>query len=224
MNHPLIELEDVSLSVPNPAGRRKLLNNVNLRLDSGSVLPLIGPSGCGKSTLLRTIIRLSPRDNGNIFLSGKPLEKFHPPDMRAKCIYLHQYPILFASLTVTNCITPFTYGAVKTPRPDNYFIVELIERLGLDEDILKIPANRLSGGEAQRIALARAMLIEPKILLLDEPTSALDSDCARLVINTMKSWVKEGDRGILWVVHERDVLSELDAAPLDLAVFRGEVR
>ncbi len=125
MNSLLISLEDVSLSVPNPAGRRNLLNNVYLRLDSGFLLPLIGPSDCEKSTLLRTIVRLSPRVNGNIFFSGKPLEKQNPPDIDAKCISLLQYPIhtvafciIMHHYIVAFCIITIIRRAAKTSHPE----------------------------------------------------------------------------------------------------------
>jgi len=211
---PLIELENVTISIPSSNTRRILASNLNLRLEPDSIIPIIGPSGCGKSTLLRTIIKLSPLTSGNIRFYGKPIETLPVMDVRARCIYLHQHPVIFPGTVSTNLIMPFTFKAVKRKAPERSELLKILERVGLSAEMLDLGAVSLSGGEAQRLALARAMLIEPQLLLLDEPTASLDGDSATTVINVIKAWVTEGGRGVIWVVHEAEIIRNLGVKPL----------
>lgn len=193
-----------------------LSKNINLKLNSGELIPVSGASGIGKSTLLRTICGLSPVQKGSITIFGKPLTEHEIPSLRTKCIYLHQHPVMFTGTVEFNILALFRFRSVKQPVPDRDNLITMLERFGLDEKILSSDASRISGGEAQRVALIRALLLNPSILLLDEPTASLDADSSKYIIEYLLNWIKEEDRGIIWVVHETDVIRKLGKAPLHM--------
>ncbi|MDP8238155.1 MAG: ATP-binding cassette domain-containing protein [Candidatus Hatepunaea meridiana] len=213
-NNPLIELQNISISVRSSTGVSQLADGINLTLNPGTLIPIIGPSGCGKSTLLKSIVKLNPVTTGEIYILGKSVNSYSVPELRTKCIYLHQYPILFSGTVEANLVMPFTFKIIKQEKPERSKLIDILNDVGLPEEILEAPTVNLSGGEAQRIALARAMLVSPSVLLLDEPTASLDVDSADIIINTITKWVKENKQGVIWVVHERDVIEKVGVDPL----------
>ena len=212
----MIELNDVSVSVIGKESNRYLARHLTLRVEPQTIQSIVGPSGSGKSTLLRSIVKLSPHSHGSIRISGRSIDSFHPAELRTNCIYLQQHPVLFPNSVEFNLQTAFSFRVVKRSFPNISKLQSVISEVGLDADILEKNALTLSGGEAQRVALARALLLDPDILLLDEPTASLDNDSAEVVIVYLKEWVKKGDRAVLWIVHERDVIRKLNIKPLML--------
>jgi len=204
------------LAVPDNGTTTLLSHKINLNLNSNELIPISGISGCGKSTLLRTVSGLSPIQDGTIRIFGKLLHDYHIPSLRKKCVYLHQHPVMFPGSVEFNILAPFSFKTMKQSTPDHSNLVELLESVGLQKKILSSDAGSISGGEAQRVALVRGMLINPSILLLDEPTASLDADSSECVIAFLLKWVKDAGRGILWVVHERDVIEKLAIRPLHL--------
>jgi putative ABC transport system ATP-binding protein len=215
-NNSLLELSEVSITVPDANGIRTLAQGVNLQLASGQIIPITGPSGCGKSTLLRSIVRLAPLYDGEIKIGCKSIDECRIPFLRLNCIYLHQRPVMLTGNVEYNLTLPFKFHANRDSKPDAAGFRSILDAVGLPEKILETNASSISGGEAQRVALARAMLLNPPVLLLDEPTAALDPDSSEIIVDTIKRWVNAGGRGVVWVVHERDVLGKLGFAPLAL--------
>ena len=169
-----ISISGVSKHFVNPTGERiTALDNVSLDIPAGSFVSLIGPSGCGKSTLLRLISGLIPMDDGSLMLDSTPIKA--PGADRG---FMFQEHTLFPWLSIYDNIAygPRTHGIKSRVQLDE--IVETsLKRAAIWEetkDNLKKSALSMSGGQQQRICIARALAADPEVLLMDEPTSALD--------------------------------------------------
>ena len=146
-----------------------ILHDMNLTIGDGEIVSILGPSGCGKTTLLNLILGLTDADGGEILFQGENMLRV-PMEQRGFNIVFQDYA-LFPNLNVYKNIT---YGLRNNPSISTKQEVEdLIDLLGLREHLDK-KIEQLSGGQKQRVALARTMVMKPKILLLDEPLSALD--------------------------------------------------
>ena len=146
-----------------------ILHDINLEIEDGEIVSILGPSGCGKTTLLNLILGLTDPDEGQILFNGQEMAGV-PMEKRGFNIVFQDYA-LFPNLNVYKNIT---YGLKNRPGiSTRQEVEELIDLLGLREHLTK-KIEQLSGGQKQRAALARTMVMKPKILLLDEPLSALD--------------------------------------------------
>ena len=146
-----------------------ILKNINLEIEDGEIVSILGPSGCGKTTLLNLILGLTDVDQGKIIFNNKDITDI-PMEKRGFNIVFQDYA-LFPNLTVYKNIV---YGLRNNPDiSTKKEVEELIHLLGLEKHLNK-RIDQLSGGQKQRVALARTLVMKPKILLLDEPLSALD--------------------------------------------------
>jgi glutamate transport system ATP-binding protein len=184
-------------------GDLHVLQDINLEIARGEVIVVIGPSGSGKSTLCRTINRLEPIDSGTITVDGQPLpeEGKELARLRAGIGMVFQSFNLFAHKTVLGNVT---LGPMKVLKLDKAEARErahaLLERVGIGEKADQYPAE-LSGGQKQRAAIARALAMEPKLMMFDEPTSALDPEMIQEVLEVMEELASEGTT-MLVVSHE----------------------
>jgi iron(III) transport system ATP-binding protein len=168
LGQPYLQIESVHKSF----GQFTALNDINLNVFSGEFVCLLGPSGCGKTTLLRIIAGLEQQTSGRVIQGGKDVSRL-PPAKRDFGIVFQSYA-LFPNLTAAQNIA---YGLENTPMPKRQIeqrVKELLETVGLEGFNQKYP-SQMSGGQQQRIALARALALSPSLLLLDEPLSALDA-------------------------------------------------
>nr|WP_223807482.1 putative 2-aminoethylphosphonate ABC transporter ATP-binding protein [Pseudanabaena sp. UWO311] len=168
LGQPYLQIENVHKSF----GQFIALNDINLNVYAGEFVCLLGPSGCGKTTLLRIIAGLEQQTTGLVMQGGKDVSHL-PPAKRDFGIVFQSYA-LFPNLTASQNIA---YGLQNTPMPKRQIeqrVKELLETVGLEGFSKKYPAQ-MSGGQQQRIALARALALSPSLLLLDEPLSALDA-------------------------------------------------
>lgn len=175
----------------------KLLKNINIDVDQGDCISIIGPSGCGKSTFLKLCADLVPITKGDIYYRGKNYKEYNPLDLRKKISYCIQAPYLFGEKVLENLEFPFK---MRKENINNNRISELLEKFSLDEAILEKSINSLSGGEKQRIAIARNLIYIPDILLLDEATSALDKVNVQIVEEYIREINKQGVT-VLWITH-----------------------
>jgi glutamate transport system ATP-binding protein len=196
---PLVRLEGVNKYF----GDLHVLRDINLTVARGEVVVVIGPSGGGKSTLCRTINRLETIDSGTITFDGKPLpaEGKALARLRSDVGMVFQSFNLFAHKTILENVTLGPIRVRKIPRQQaEQRAMELLERVGIAAQASKYPAQ-LSGGQQQRSAIARALAMDPKLILFDEPTSALDPEMVQEVLDVMIGLAAEG-MTMMVVTHE----------------------
>lgn len=196
---PMVKLENVEKHY----GPLHVLQNINLTIKPREVVVIIGPSGSGKSTLCRTINRLETIDSGVISVDGKelPAEGAALARLRAEVGMVFQSFNLFAHKTILeNIMLAPTKVRKISRRQSEAEAMKLLERVGISTQAHKYPAE-LSGGQQQRAAIARALAMNPKVMLFDEPTSALDPEMVNEVLNVMTDLANEG-MTMLVVTHE----------------------
>ncbi|MGI8663558.1 MAG: amino acid ABC transporter ATP-binding protein [Acidimicrobiales bacterium] len=184
-------------------GTVQALSDVDLSVEHGEVVVIIGPSGSGKSTLCRTINRLEPIDSGSIRIDGEPIpqEGRALAKLRADVGMVFQSFNLFAHKSVLDNITLGPVKARKVPEAQARRRAEqLLERVGIADKADRYPAE-LSGGQQQRAAIARALAMDPKLMLFDEPTSALDPEMIKEVLDVMQELAADGTTMVV-VSHE----------------------
>ncbi|WP_432277326.1 amino acid ABC transporter ATP-binding protein [Klenkia sesuvii] len=184
-------------------GALHVLRDVDLDVAAGEVVVVVGPSGSGKSTLCRTINRLEPVDSGEVLVDGVPVptEGAALARLRADVGMVFQSFDLFAHKTVLDnvCLAPVMVRGVAKAQARTEAMA-LLERVGIADKAGHFPAQ-LSGGQQQRAAIARALAMQPKVMLFDEPTSALDPEMVAEVLAVMTSLAEEGMTMVV-VTHE----------------------
>lgn len=189
-----LEIKSLKLSY----GQNLILSKCNLTLSEGEILVILGPSGCGKTTLLRAIAGFVKPDSGTIQLNGRSLVTLQPEDRNIGMLF--QRPVLFPHKDVLGNIL-FAYRKKKERK------MEDVDEIMRDMDIYsmkKQPIETLSGGEAQRVVLARALLTEPELLLLDEPLSSLDLDVRRQLASEIRTTLKSKGIAAIHVTHDHE--------------------
>jgi general L-amino acid transport system ATP-binding protein len=184
-------------------GEFQALRGISMDVDVGEVIVIFGPSGSGKSTFIRTINRLEEHQRGTIIVDG--IELTHDvrniSAVRSEIGMVFQSFNLFPHLTVLQNVTLSPIWVRKMPKDEAQELgMQLLERVGIPEQADKFPAN-LSGGQQQRTAIARALAMQPKIMLFDEPTSALDPEMIKEVLDVMIGLAESG-MTMLVVTHE----------------------
>ncbi len=174
----MIEFKNITLKIH----RQTLLAGANLHLAPNDKLVVRGPSGCGKSSLLKCVIGMFPIAGGSVHVDGIALSANHIPQIRGRIAFIGQEPVLGAENVREALLLPFTFKAHHGNQPPEKEIFQTLERLHLPSAILEKPAKRISGGEKQRIAIARALLLGKNIFLADEVTSALDPESKAAVM------------------------------------------
>ncbi|WP_132876729.1 amino acid ABC transporter ATP-binding protein [Tamaricihabitans halophyticus] len=184
-------------------GQLHVLRDINIEVPSGQVVVVLGPSGSGKSTLCRAINRLEPINSGTIEVDGKPLpaEGKALAGLRADVGMVFQQFNLFSHKTIVDNVTLAPVKVRKQSAAEaKKAAMALLDRVGIANQAEKYPAQ-LSGGQQQRAAIARALAMQPKVMLFDEPTSALDPEMVQEVLDTMAGLAKDG-MTMLVVTHE----------------------
>ncbi len=200
---PLFELKNVSVGISHQA----LLDNISFKLLPSQIIGISAPSGTGKTTLLKTIAGLISPLSGEILFEGKRINKFSP-SYRRKVVFVAQQTIMLDTSVLDNIKRPFQY-VVSNTQMNQEHLDELIEAFHLKKDLCAQNAKTLSQGEQQRIAIIRALIISPKILLLDEPTSSLDSDMVSAVENTLIDVIKKNNSAAIIVSHDKQQIKRL---------------
>jgi len=220
MTTPLIQLVDIKKRF----GTNQVLTGVNLSIYQGKIMAVIGKSGTGKSVLLKHIIGLIRQDSGTILIQGTPLDEMSKEKKRRfkkDLSYMFQENALFDSLTVFDNIA---LPLVETSRDKKSIIREKVdtrmEQLGLGSIGLKFP-SQLSGGMRKRVALARALVTDPKVVLFDEPTTGLDPVRKRKVHAMIEEYQKQF--GFTAVIVSHDIPEIFDVAQHIAMLDEGKI-
>ncbi len=210
---PLLEVSGLHKSFDSPAGAIHVLNGVHMHVNHREFVAIVGESGSGKSTLLHVVGTLEPADSGRVLLEGASLFDLSPRQTAAtrnrKIGFVYQAHHLIPELTaLENVMMPLLVRGEKrkTARPRS---MNLLDRLGLRARCGHRP-GRLSGGEAQRVAVARALVGKPSLLLADEPTGNLDEHTAGGVFDAMRQLCREESAAVVMVTHSRDLAATSD--------------
>jgi polar amino acid transport system ATP-binding protein len=185
-------------------GATKALNGVDLQVGRGETVVLMGPSGCGKSTLIRCINRLTEPDSGMVKMDGQDITHLNLQQLlkiRRKIGFVFQHFNLIRRLNALDNVAMALRLQGVPPDEANQRSQAALAKVGLVHKLREYPTE-LSGGEQQRVGIARALALEPEIMLWDEPTASLDPILVGEVIEVMEDLVKSGETTMLIVTHE----------------------
>ncbi|MBT3357669.1 MAG: ABC transporter ATP-binding protein [Euryarchaeota archaeon] len=184
------------------------LRGLSVKVEQGEAVAVIGPSGSGKSTLLKSLGGLMTPTAGRVFLDGSDMTKLEGADLvehrRSTVSFIFQEGNLLPDLSgLDNVMQPLRHAGIPAPEAKRQ-AVAVLERLGMTSRMKALP-EQLSGGEQQRIAIARALITKPKLILADEPTGSLDPFTSQSVLDLFRELHKEEDVAFLIVTHSHDV-------------------
>lgn len=189
---------------------RTLWRDFDLMLRAGERLGITGPSGSGKTLLLRTLAGLEPPQRGELTFCGRALAVWSMPTYRARVVYVPQRPALREGTVQAALYAPFEFRLRRSRAFPNEQARALLQALGRDKDFLRQRAERLSGGESQIVAVLRALLVAPDVLLLDEPTASLDAATVGAIEQMVEHWISEQPgRACLWTSHDHAQLERV---------------
>ncbi len=183
---------------------KKALSVDNLTITAGNITCLVGKSGGGKTTLLRLLNKMISPDTGEVFYRGTPLSTLDSVAHRRRVVMLHQKPYVFPGTIRDNLLRPLTF---RSEHAEDATLLAALKRVSLDK-ALDTDAETLSGGEAQRLALARLMVLDVECVLLDEPSSALDEATESDVINAVVSYVKTHALTLVMITHSKTIAQQ----------------
>ncbi|MDD2725289.1 MAG: ATP-binding cassette domain-containing protein [Methylovulum sp.] len=187
---------------------KTILSNFSFTLHTGEKAVLCGKSGSGKSTVLKTLLGLQTLTSGKVYFQEKPLDYSTIQAIRSHTAYIGQEPVLGADTVRDALLLPFQYKAHRDHKPTDTQIMSILEQLHLPADILNQESSRISGGEKQRLALARGLLLGKNLYLLDEVTSALDPESKQAVFEVFAN----PELTVLSVAHDPDWITRCDIA------------
>ena len=204
----ILRVEKLNLSFEDKSGKRKILDDVSLSVEEGEIVGIVGLSGAGKTSLLRTLNLLQPVDSGSIFFDGLDivgLKESEVRNVRKKIGVVFQSFNLYRYRTLyQNIAFPLKIQGVSKKEIEER-VMNIATELGLEHRLRAYP-SQLSGGEQQRAAIARALVMDPKMILLDEPTSALDPKTTCRLLDLVVSLNEKHGITFVVVTHDMDVI------------------
>jgi oligopeptide transport system ATP-binding protein len=219
---PLLRVENLVKHYRAKRGRRRgragevvhAVDGVSLQLQPGETLGIVGESGCGKSTLARTLVRLTEPTSGHAWFDGDDIFALPRGELRAvrrhiQMIFQDPYSSVNPRLTIEQIVAEAWDGHPELRPPENSrraHIGALLERVGLDGDMLDRRPREFSGGQLQRVGIARALAVAPRLIICDEPVSALDVSIQAQVINLLKELQRDRNVAYLFISHDLAVV------------------
>ena len=223
MSGPLLEVKDLKVwfpvGKPYVFGNRhyvKALDGVSLNVAQGEVLSIVGESGCGKTTLGRTLTRLEKATAGSVKFDGQEIlglseRAFRPLRRDIQMIFQDPFASLNPRLTVEQILREplFIHGIARDRAQAVQLIANMLEKVGLEPSVASRYPHEFSGGQRQRIGIARAMIVEPKLIIADEAVSALDVSIQAQVLNLLKKLQQDTGTAMLFISHDLAVVRHI---------------
>ena len=197
-------------------GNKRIVDDVSLEVEEGKTIALVGESGCGKSVLLRIISDIEKPTTGTVRFHGCPLDELYPEDRdemkkSVQMIFQDTLSSLHPRFTIQESIEePLKLSGVSDPAERMAIIKKTFDLIGLDTDFLTRYPHQLSGGQRQRAVIARALVVNPKLLLADEPTGNLDSENSDNIIDLLLKLAHDENRCVIVVTHDLSVMDRAD--------------
>lgn len=218
----ILEVESVKKYFPikkgifsKQVGAVKAVDNISFQLRRGETLGIVGESGCGKSTMARLIIQLLKATEGRIKLEGKDLTAISKEELRAtrrniQMVFQDPYASLNPRWTVEKTLLePMKVYNIGTKSERKEKVADLLNKVGLDPSYAKRHPHEFSGGQRQRIGIARALVLNPKVIIADEPVSALDISVQAQVINLMQDLQEQYNLTYMFITHDLSVCEHI---------------
>ncbi|AQQ65621.1 MULTISPECIES: ABC transporter ATP-binding protein [Bacillus] len=200
---------------------KDILHIPYLQIQKEKITCIIGESGSGKSTLLRMLNDLQSPTSGTIEYNGKLISDYHPIQLRRDVVMLGQTPPIFDGTIKDNLLMGLRLS--EKPFPNDDALRSALQTVSLDKQ-LEDSASSLSGGEKQRLAFARIVLMDPPVYLLDEPTSALDSDTERHVMKQFTELARKKKKTIIFITHSQQLPKEVADDIIEISKANGATR
>jgi putative ABC transport system ATP-binding protein len=203
---------------------KNILDINHLTIKKHKVTCIVGESGSGKTTLLRLLNKLISCDSGEIFYDNQSINDISSVELRRNVVMLPQAPAIFSGSIKDNLLIGLKFSE-KLPVSDDK-LVEVLKLVNLNK-ALEESTEKLSGGEKQRVALGRVILLQPEVLLLDEPSSALDEATEHLIIEALVNYTKKNNKTLIMVTHSKKVAHHFSDDIIEIkngrVVNKGEV-
>lgn len=222
MSAPILEIKNVDKHYPiregffnKQVGLKQVVNCINFKIEDGETVALVGESGCGKSVLLRTIIGLEPPTNGKVLFREKDvyeMDKISTKEFRKKVqlIFQNAFTALHPRFTIEQSLEEvLILTGMKDRKKREQIIIETLVKVGLDPIYRFRFPEQLSGGQCQRVIIARALVEQPDLILADEPISSLDVSLQAQVLNLLMDLQEEYKMSMLFVAHDLAVVRQM---------------
>ena len=206
----ILKLENINYSYIDGGYERVILNDLSFAFESGQFYTVLGPSGSGKTTLLSLVAGLDEPKSGNIYFNGEDIKKITLPKYRRNCISIvfQQYNLISYLTAVENVMLAMSETDNKLPKDHKNVAYNLLERFGIVRTKADRLVGQLSGGEQQRVAIARSLASNVDLIFADEPTGNLDTATEQEIINIFKELSHDYGKTIIVVTHS-DLVSQM---------------
>jgi len=215
-NNSILYTKDLSKSFFKNNKLVEAVKNVSINIDNDEILGIVGQSGCGKTTLLRSILQLSKVDNGKVFFKNREItslsdkELIHVFRRYVRMVYQHPEASLNPGLKVNKIIEqPFVHYFPDQANISSQKSKELLEKMGLSSSYLNKYQHELSGGEKRRVALARALVTNPKLIFADEPLAGLDKVLQYRLLSLLINLKEQHKFALVMVSHDIDIMKDI---------------
>ncbi|RQD67349.1 MAG: ATP-binding cassette domain-containing protein [Tindallia sp. MSAO_Bac2] len=192
---------------------KDILHIKSLSIQEHAITSIVGQSGSGKTTFLRLLNKLNSYDQGEIRYRNKPLDQLNSIELRREVVMLPQTPAIFNGSIKENLLIGLTFS--EKPSVSDEKLLEILELIQLKKELHQ-DTDKLSGGEKQRIALGRMILMEPEVLLLDEPSSALDDVTENIIIEALVNYTKRNRKTMVMVTHSRSIARQFSDVIIEI--------